>query len=195
MASPKFMSMPNFRSVSNELAPKSVGSKIYRSSRPDLLTIDEIESFQKLGIKSIIDLRAAREYGKASGTKLLDSYYQPIRVKIPLWGEVPKKGLELIEIKPKKDQTTVVPEKYIGKHFLMDFFRLNFVSNTFNKAPLWFQLYSLLFLIYDLIFRTGYKYFVRLFAKKILNDRGLSGQYIDMVEFSQAAIYSGKQTI
>ena len=68
---------------------------------------------------------------------------------------------------------------------------MHLANACFSKAPLWFQLYTLLFLIYDLIFRTGYRYFVRMFAKKVLNNRGLTGQYIDMIDFSQASIYAG----
>ena len=47
------------------------------------------------------------------------------------------------------------------------------------------------YLIFDFIFNTGYRYFVGLFARKVLNRKGLTGQYIDMLTYSQASMCAG----
>ena len=79
----------------------------------------------------------------------------------------------------------------VRKHFLINFFRMNYVWAIFRRAPWTIALYSLLWLIVDVILRTGYKYFVRVFAKHVLNKEGLYGQYIDMLTYSQSSICAG----
>ena len=87
---PVFSSMPNFRKLPSacdlqaadkEESEKLPGSlQLYRSSRPDFLTEDEITQFLKFGIRCIIDFRSVREYRKANGLKLLDSTYPVYKV-------------------------------------------------------------------------------------------------------------------
>ena len=92
--------MPNFRSLAPlEGKQTQSTSKLYRSSRPDFLSYDEVEEFRSLGIKSIIDFRASNEYKKALGSKLLDSYYKPYKVKLPSFGDVP---INNVIVKPLK---------------------------------------------------------------------------------------------
>lgn len=86
----RFKSMPNFRRLADgrgaaapagaEGDPVVVRLNVFRSSRPDFLTADEIEQFQSAGIRSIIDFRSTTEYRKASGLKLLDRFYPPHKV-------------------------------------------------------------------------------------------------------------------
>jgi len=86
----RFDSMPNFRrlvpsstchDVCKEQRPKRGGAlKLYRSSRPDFLTAEEVDMFMPLNIRSIIDLRSASEYRKADGSKLLDAVYNVYKV-------------------------------------------------------------------------------------------------------------------
>ena len=87
-----FNSMPNFRKLpsssdlsSHELTTSDVALKLYRSSRPDFLTAEEVDQFLKLGIRSIIDFRSPREYSKATGLKLLDEHYPVFKVKCFLY--------------------------------------------------------------------------------------------------------------
>lgn len=53
--------------------------KVYRSSRPDFLTEEEISQFMTIQINGIIDFRSAYEY-KTSHFKLIDQYYSLYKV-------------------------------------------------------------------------------------------------------------------
>ena len=186
---PRFNSMPNFRSLVKEETKTHETTKIYRSSRPDFLSYEEVEEFRKLGIRSIIDFRATSEYRKAQGSKLLDSFYEPIKIKLPLFGDVPINNVEQVRVQVPDSGSH--QNHYIGKHFFIDFFKMNYVYNVFRKVSIWFRIYSLLYLLYDLLFGTGFKHFIRLFAKKVINKEGLAGQYADMLNHSKASIYAG----
>lgn len=182
-----FPSMPNFRLV-NESEKCNTNKNVpllYRSSRPDFLTEHDLTKFKHLGIKSIIDFRSAKEYRTANGSKLLDFYYPVCKVNLSFFGKV-LPGEPTYKVLSKSDPVSVC-----GKHYLLDFFKLNYIMAVFNRAPLWFRLYSMLYLLYDVIMNTGYKNFVGVFAKKVLNKSGLTGQYMDMLMHSQAAIVSG----
>jgi len=89
----RFKSMPNFRrlvpgNISDDISDeqRSTGSRplnLFRSSRPDHLTAEEVDMFVQLNIRTVIDLRSASEYGKADGPKLLDAIYPVYKVKVP----------------------------------------------------------------------------------------------------------------
>jgi len=82
--------MPNFRRLVPSAVPQEVCDdgrtkegrplNLYRSSRPDLLTAEELDKFLQLNIRSVIDLRSTFEYRKADGPKLLDSIYPVYQV-------------------------------------------------------------------------------------------------------------------
>jgi len=86
----RFNSMPNFRRlVSARILGdtterrRSMGGRplnLFRSSRPDHLTAEEVDIFVELNIRSVIDLRSASEYRKADGPKLLDAVYPAYKV-------------------------------------------------------------------------------------------------------------------
>jgi len=78
------------------------------------------------------------------------------------------------------------------KHYLIDFFRINYVWALFTRAPWYFCLCSLLVFLVDLVLRNGCKYLIRMFARCVMNKTGLMGHYIDVLTYSQAAICSGK---
>ena len=93
----KFPSLPNFRNLTaiydretkdganedqRKFESSVVSLNLYRSSRPDFLTKDEVNEFLKLGIRSIIDLRSVSEYRRASGPKLLDDVYPLYEVSL-----------------------------------------------------------------------------------------------------------------
>ncbi|PVD33085.1 hypothetical protein C0Q70_08534 [Pomacea canaliculata] len=123
------ITVPNFRVLCGSSESEQRGVQdgvIYRSSRPDFLTEQELLAFRNLSIRSIIDFRSRKEYMASSseGNHVLDKEYDLLQVKLPR----------------------------------------------------------------DYIFNTGYKYFVRLFARTTLNRTGLIGQYKDIVEHSQKSI-------
>jgi len=92
--SPIFSSMPNFRKLpstcdlqeadnsdkAHQSDKMAANLQLYRSSRPDFLTEDEIMQFRKFGIRCIIDFRSAGEYRNANGSKLLDTTYPVYKV-------------------------------------------------------------------------------------------------------------------
>ena len=194
-----FPSMPNFRIIDPLQDPgQQEGTqklRLFRSSRPDLLTQDEVDVFRSLGIKCIIDFRSSKEYKKATGPKLLDSYYPVYKVKIPFRLKYkPEDHVTLKRIKLNKPAGEVAKVDSSTKHILLDFFKINYIWAVFTRAPWYVRLYSMFHLIVDIVLNTGYRYFVRVFAKNVINPRGLTDQYIDMITYSQASICAGKYT-
>ena len=196
----KFGSMPNFRVVGGseeQLGVEKLAPNLYRSSRPDLLNENDLEEFGKLGIRTILDFRSVREYTKANGQKLLDSIYPVFKIKLPFLS-LYKPG-QKVNYVPVDTMTPkqAVPEEVMrstpdnSRHFLLDFFKANYIWAVFNRAPLWFRFFSLIYVIIDLVLQTEWRYFVGAFAKKVLNQTGLVGQYKDMINYSQASIYAG----
>ncbi|CAH1785413.1 unnamed protein product [Owenia fusiformis] len=189
----KFQSMPNFRRLypteedDNNRTP--IG-KVYRTSRPDFLTSEEAEVVRdKLGIKSIIDFRSSNEYTNiANGSKVLDTDYKVYKIKIPFlnFNQKPLKAVAAKHLPRKRFRKS--DENCSRRHFLIDFFKLNYIWLIYSRAPLITKVFSLVYLIYDAIFRTGFRYFVRPFAKAVLNPRGILGQYKDIIEQSQNGI-------
>ncbi len=183
-----FPSMPNFRQI-NKLANKGKTRerkyKVYRSSRPDFLTETEVERFRSLGIKTIIDFRSHGEYGNAKGGKLVDAYFPVYKVKVPVKYQ-PDQKIEAEKLRGKTDHGET-----LGKHYLIDFYRMNYITAVFSRAPWYIRLFSVLCLLVDFVLMTGHKYFVRLFARNVLNLTGLAGQYRDMLTYSQASISAG----
>ena len=196
----KFGSMPNFRVVGNveeQLDVETLAPNLYRSSRPDFLNEDDAKEFGKLGIKMILDFRSVREYAKSNGPKLLDHIYPVFKIKTPFMSQYkPGQGVDFTPAKVPPPQSTLSEDVYKsapdnGRHFLLNFFKANYIWAVYNRAPLWFRIFSLLYVIADLILQTEWRYFVRAFAKMVLNETGLAGQYRDMLNFSQRSICAG----
>ncbi|XP_074642638.1 uncharacterized protein LOC141899917 [Tubulanus polymorphus] len=157
---------------------------LYRSSRPDLLTKEEANMLADLGMKSIIDGRASSEYSRYEGDKFIDKFYQVCKVNFPTlrWTYKPGEAVSHSPVTPKTSEN-------IGRHFFINFFRLNYIFSIFSRGAWYIQLVSLIYLLGDLMKSTGYyKNFVSLFAKHVLNPLGLVGQYKDIVTHSQASI-------
>ncbi len=198
-----FPSMPNFRQINTEFVGdinSDVKHKVYRSSRPDLLTVSELERWKSLGIKTIIDFRSFSEYRKANGYKLLDELFPVYKVVFPSGFKYkPNQEIVVKKIAPRKYRKSVpsedVEKEPQGKHFLLDFFRMNYIVAVFNRAPWYIRLYSMFILVIDMVLNTGYRYFVTLFARHVLNHNGLSGQYIDMLTYSQSSMCAGEAFI
>ena len=199
--SPTMKTLPNFRclNVSSIKGSSHTNNAIFRSSRPDLLDGNDLETFKTFGIRTIIDLRSKSEYMVASGPKLLDDTYKPYSVDLPQKrNPKPKSELYCYAVPKTKDvkhgRGTCVIEQGMPvekKRFLINFFNLNYVKRIFTRAPWYIQVVSLILLLLETIFRTRYLYFTRLFALTVVNKAGLGKSYEDMVELSQSSIYAG----
>jgi len=192
-----FKNLLNFRQVTVQLEKYGTERKLklYRSSRPDLLTAEEIDTFKALGINSIVDFRSTSDYKKAKpSTKLIDKDFTVYKVKIPHKKFQAGSSFEMTQVKsgkPCNNQSIPKLDDH-GRHFFIDFFKINYIYTVFMRAPWYMRLYSLLLLAIDFVLRThNYKYFVRCFARNILNPAGLISQYIDFLNLSQASIYAG----
>jgi len=113
-------------------------------------------------------------------------------VKLPFWSNT-NDEVTSVPIEPRStDNIYSFVRKDDRKHYLIDFFRLNYVWAEFSRAPWYVCLLAVLALLVDSILRTGGKYITRLFSRFVLNKTGLIGQYINMLTYSQASICSGK---
>ncbi|XP_063448840.1 uncharacterized protein LOC134728232 [Mytilus trossulus] len=167
---------------------------IYRSSRPDLMDPLDLEEFKKHGIKCIIDLRSDKDYEIASGSKVLDNYYKLYKVVLPksnCYKQQEPVICQAIEGKKKKKAKGPATEILEKKHFLINFFTSAYTSTLFKRAPWYIQLISLFIAIFDFIFRTGFKNFVRLFAVTVINRAGIAASYLDIAEMSKGGICAG----
>ena len=82
----------------NERWDTSLGShKIYRSSKPDYMTEEDVSRFCNLNFQTIIDLRSYEEYIKGEGDKLLDYYYPLYKVRITLVSEKCSRLLRIVD--------------------------------------------------------------------------------------------------
>ena len=198
----RFELMPNFRVVGgiDELTnDEKPAPCVYRSSRPDFLREGDLLEFERLGIRTILDFRSVREYKKFNGKNLVDHVYPLYKIKVPVWSVYkPNQDVQFMPLPldpPKEEIAESVkneaPEN--TRHFILDFFKANYIWAVFNRAPLWFRIFSLIYAIFDLILQTEFRYFVRAFAKKVLNKEGLIGQYKDMINHSQGSIVSGEE--
>ncbi|XP_046337860.2 uncharacterized protein LOC124119412 [Haliotis rufescens] len=199
---PHLPSLPNLRVLcsTNYANCRRPTGLIYRSSRPDLLEPNDLQKFRELGIKCIIDFRGRKEYANATGTKPLDADFDLYHIKLPTGSGRNYKPKECVNFVPLEKRTCnknksvqltmrdIRSSKYKQPHFLLDFFAGSYVWTILNRAPWYKKLYSILFLLYDFVFNTGYKHFVRFFVSNVLNCTGIIGQYKDMVDLSQRSI-------
>ena len=157
----------------------SDGSKIkpgllYRSARPDLLTVEDCEQFEKFGIRTIIDLRRRDEYLKAKGPKNLDGTYPSF-----YW-----KKDEFWALKTRKKPVSSLPEK---KHLIVPLFTLAVIWKSFYMLNFFIRWPSLLLALFDKIFGT--LFFVKFYAKLVINKSSLSQKYFEVIETTQPIIY------
>ena len=197
-----FPSMPNFRPVypyTDKKKPKNTKYVVFRSSRPDYLTESEVKRFESFGIKSIIDFRAVHEYTKATGNKLLDSTYAAYKVKIPDDNYKPGDKVQYstsFQLGTNSNKVTTGSEA--RRHFLVNFFRMNYVSTVYKRGSWFLRIFSLFYLLMDLVAmiwnkgKTNFTNFVGIYAKHVINPAGLIQQYKDMVDMSHVSICAGE---
>lgn len=174
----------NFRSVCPDFengAP-DLPFRLYRSSRPDLLTQKEVDYILKdLKIKCILDMRSVREYRKASGDKLLDQHFNISELKYPECRNYhPKEEVDILPIDSKSSDCKV-------HHYMLDIFG-GYAWIIFKRAPWYIWIYSIFVLLYDLLFNKGFHNFIRLYTTRVLNPGGILGQYKDIIEECQPSL-------
>ncbi|KAL8562531.1 hypothetical protein ACOMHN_045796 [Nucella lapillus] len=184
-------SLPNFRLVCGGSVARSVNRpSVFRSSRPDFLTTLDLSTVKyELGIKCIVDCRSKAEYCMSKtkhDERLLDGEYQLLSVKLPKGRNYRHNEPVLVQQIPMTQMNHAAPAS--SKHYLINFFTSYYIFKVICRAPWYIKLWSLIVFFYDYFWCTGYKYFVRLFATRVLNKTGLLGQYKDMIDFSQRSI-------
>ncbi|KAL3856980.1 hypothetical protein ACJMK2_011684 [Sinanodonta woodiana] len=177
----------NFRAVSSIKDEKTNQSKgfLYRSSKLDYLSLKDVDDLKNvLDIKCIIDLRSKGEYTHSDGSKFVDERFKLVKVTVPHTLKRFQAG-EKIETEVLDDSRLCVE-----KHYLINFFTAPYIWTIYNRAPWYVRLYSLIWLLIDLVLCNGYQYFVQCFSYSTLNKEGLIGTYKDIVELSHRSICS-----
>ena len=178
-------SLPNLRRV-------DPNGKIYRSSRQDLVSPEDCKKLNQLGIRTILDFRSPREYKVANGSKLFDANTEVLSTKTPS----KKNRHEAIQTKTVQvNPPGPEYESRVKRRYLFDFFQINYIAAIFVRATWYQQLFSLFYLIVDLILMNHFKYFVRYFGVNVLNPAGLAQQYFDILEHSSTQIQMGRYYI
>ena len=89
---------------------KITGTKLYRGSKPDVLSHEQMEKLEHLGIKSIIDLRSPLEISGTAVGLPVDHKYKPF----VLSGQKQQQP-EFTEMKNKhRDEC-----KHLGEYFII----------------------------------------------------------------------------
>lgn len=148
---------------------------LFRSSRTDFLTEEEKDSFEELGIRTIIDLRRTKEYNAAKGEKLLDDMYDP---------RIVKKG-KVHSYKRNKKQSSP-SGGFRGHRYLVNMMTMDLIWHVFNQVNFFIRYISLILLVVDWMFSCHL--FIRLFNWMVVNRQSLSQQYVDMLEYTKPAV-------
>ncbi|KAI6655538.1 hypothetical protein LOD99_2037 [Oopsacas minuta] len=173
----EFPKLANFRCL--EGFECSDGSRVktsllYRSARPDIMTVEECERFNKFRINSIIDFRRKDEYVNAPGAKHISKSYPSY-----YW----KKG-EFLPLKKKKKPITNLPDR---KHLIISLFSMAIIWNTLYMVNFFIRWPSLILALIDKIFGT--RIFVKFYAKLVVNHTSLADQYFEILENTKPIIF------
>lgn len=191
-----FSNLPNFREVGGGKLVNKDGDKVkagvlYRSSRTDFLTQEEVNTFLGFGFKSIIDMRNRSEFERADGAKLLGNFYEPFVLKrgdaTPLkpsfrWGRRLKKDMKTAE----KQKGDAGDSQFIGKRYMTNLLTRPFFLHMFYKVNVICRYLSLILLGIDWL--IGSHFFAKYFAWHIINSQSLADQYVDMLEYGKYVI-------
>lgn len=202
---PHIDSLPNLRiiclrqtSTKNDSTVKEHVAAIYRSSKPDRISVDDLTEFRKMGIKSIVDFRSLGEYRSTDGMCNLDKEYSIYKVEVPKGGYKTGQSVKA-KLLVKSDEERILEEKngekYVEKkHYFVNFFNASYVITLVRRLPWHMFIYGILHFLYDIIMRNKFKTFVPFFIKYSVNSGGIIGQYIDIVEVCGVSVCTGKQT-
>ena len=179
----EFPKLANFRCL--EGFKCSHGSKVktgvlYRSARPDVMSVEECERFRKFGINSIIDLRRKEEYLKVRGVKNISSSYPTF-----LW-----KREEYFKIDKRKKPVGDLPQK---KHLIIPLFCMALIWKTFGTLYFFIRWPSLLLALIDKI--CGTYIFVKFYAYFVVNKTSLADSYFDIIEYAKPIILTVLNTL
>ncbi|BFZ04772.1 hypothetical protein BsWGS_07811 [Bradybaena similaris] len=215
---PKIDSVPNLRllckrSTSSTNSATHVGdAALYRSSKPDRITVADLDAFSKLGIKCIIDFRSPTEYQGSDGLRLLDEEYVLYTVLLPK--DKYKQGqcvqYERTAIKQNQHNNSVEgsnksiksfdDNKSDGplvekRHFLINFFSFKYAKLLFSRLPWHLWCLGLLHLVWDILVWNKLKTLRKFIAINAVSTGGIFGQYVDLIEVSQPALCAGLKLI
>ena len=154
---------------------------LYRSSRTDFLSEDEMDQIKQLGIKSIIDLRRNKEYIKADGDKILDQTYKIYVMKdgkIKDWKPKKKKRQQ-----ENVSSASVNGLEYCGKRYLINLITIPLIKYVFGRVNIFMKALSLSLLAVDELF--GSHLFVRLLSHLVSNRHTLAEEYMNLVEYTK----------
>ena len=179
----EFPKLANFRCL--EGFKCSDGSKVktgvlYRSARPDVMSVEECERFKKFGINTIIDLRRKEEYLKVRGRINISDSYPTF-----LW-----KKEEYVSITKRKKPVSDLPQK---KHLIISLFCLALIWKTFGALYFFIRWPSLLLALIDKI--CGTYIFVKFYAKFVVNKTSLANNYFEIIEYTKPIILTVLKTL
>lgn len=97
-----------------------------------------------------------------------------------------------VPVRPQRnDKNSSLMRSDDRKHYLINFIAISYVWSLLTRAPWYFQVYSFLVLLVDLVLLNGFINFVRLFMLHIVSKGGLVGYYIDLLTYGQVPLCSG----
>ena len=180
MESRMLPNVPNFRSLA--------GTKLFRSSKPDRMKEEDLEiAKEKLGIRSIIDLRSVRDVPKPV---LANQYYIPFSVSAD--GESGKEVTLQAIFSPGSTACSAdeILLSYPTKHLLFDLISDVYIKKVVQAAPVIIKLLLYCIFFIDKIFRTHY--FFKCLVLLVVNTSGLIGQYKDTIKYCGRKICTGE---
>ncbi|CAG5118761.1 unnamed protein product [Candidula unifasciata] len=210
---PKIDSIPNLRMLCKRptsaanISTHVADAVLYRSSKPDRITLTDLDEFRKLGIKCIIDFRSPKEYLASDGHRILDAEYILYKVILPKDKYKPGERVQYDRVAVKQSQQTestqgngkVLSENSGGtpekKHFLINFFSYKYVRALFKRLPWHLWCLGLLHLVWDMLLWNELKTFRKFMATKAVSVGGIFGQYVDLIEVSQPALCAALKLI
>ena len=198
MSKESFTNLPNFREVGGGGLVNTNGKRLrsgvlYRASRTDFLTEEEIKTFLGFGFKTIIDMRTKSEFERADGEKLLIKHYEPLVLRSngvdPFkpsfrWGGKLKKSIREAERQKSKSPDS----KWMGKRYLANMFSREFLVHLIYKVNFISRYFAMILLSIDWF--LGTHLLPKFFSWAVINSQTLPEQYVDMLEFSKKMVRS-----
>ena len=196
MSQEPFKNLPNFREVGGGRLVNKDGKHVrrgvlYRASRTDFLTEEEVKTFLGYGFKTIIDMRTKSEFERADGEKLLVKHYEPLVLKSDgvgpfkpsyRWGGRLKKSMR----KAEREKRKMPDSKWAGKRYLANMFTREFFLNLIYKVNFISRYFAIMLLAIDWF--LGTHLLPKYFSWAVVNSQTLQEQYVDMLEYGKKMI-------